>query len=355
MKKAVDQRLRAEQILQDASDHICSLAEDVGIDGSRLLHQLPMNGEMLKGKSVPVLETKYRSTCSALLYINHTRWGSWPFMRLHTFKHGGVERRFNGLQWARSRFSNGNDTLGRKSTSSHDIGFRSKSRQVDEDRLRATRHLALSQKHQRAAAIHTNHTWIKKRLCNLASQPLLDRLQIRCLGDQQLLVPFGNHIAGTVGYHQITSQPSHDEKRHFVYKSGQLTGSYIYIKPTAGKRTADRPVLICEGLATGLSLALVWPGEIRIALCANNLRAVRNNTHQPVIFCHDEDKWKPTSGNTGRIMAQAAMHLNDRLIAPQFLCSALLSQPTDFNDLLRLEGVATLRRQLEAVWPNASI
>ena len=90
----------AQDILSAAGDHICQRAAEVGIDGTRLLRDLPAPGRLLKGAALPVLARRYRGASCALLHINYTNNGQeWPFLLLMTFKDGGARTHFNGLRW----------------------------------------------------------------------------------------------------------------------------------------------------------------------------------------------------------------------------------------------------------------
>ncbi|ANG62227.1 hypothetical protein A8C75_06790 [Marinobacterium aestuarii] len=330
-------------ILHRACDHICTLAAEVGIDGSRLLQCLPAPGQMAKGNSVPVIEPRYRGTCSALLYINRTSTGRlWPFLRLHTFKDGGQERTFNGLRW---QCTNANSQ-----TPMSRVALRATRDPALENARRLQRHGHFERQYCAAPHLGPDHPWLAQRLTGLADTALLSRLPVRCPQPGQLLIPFGNPHQGYTGFHQITFSPHGDRKRHFVREAGLMSGSFIRIQPKP-EATARIPVLICEGLATGLTLALVWPGEVRVALSAHNLAAVRRNTPGPVIFCHDNDIWKPRVGNVGKHCAQSARQPGDRLCYPTFSRETLArARPTDFNDLLRLEGFSALHSTLERLW-----
>lgn len=78
--------------------------------------------------------------------------------------------------------------------------------------------------------------------------------------------------------------------------------------------------------------------------------AVRQPIAEPVVFFCDEDIWKPHVGNVGRNKALGAMQLGDVLHGPGFHPLSLASQPTDYNDLLWLEGVEALGQQVGLAW-----
>lgn len=90
----------ATSILENAHSDICVHAERAGIDGERLLANLPEPGSLLTGSRVPVLSNRDRGRASVLFHLNHTRNGTaWPFLQFQSFRHGGIRKQFNGLTW----------------------------------------------------------------------------------------------------------------------------------------------------------------------------------------------------------------------------------------------------------------
>ena len=92
----------------------------------------------------------------------------------------------------------------------------------------------------------------------------------------------------------------------------------------------------------------MWSGPIIVALCANNLRAVRESINGTVVFCCDNDQWKPEVGNVGIEKARAAMKPGDELNWPVFAENERKS-PTDFNDLLMISNLEELSRQFHSL------
>lgn len=107
-------------------------------------------------------------------------------------------------------------------------------------------------------------------------------------------------------------------------------------------------ILIAEGYATAATLHEITGHAVIVAFDAGNLRPVAQaiRSEHPgtcIIICADNDWW--TEGNPGLTSAaEAAKAINGLLVVPKFCNSA--SKPTDFNDLLRCEGVATVQKQL---------
>src|SRR5205823_827934 len=64
-----------------------------------------------------------------------------------------------------------------------------------------------------------------------------------------------------------------------------------------------------------------------------------------IILAADNDQW--TNGNPGVSKStEAAKAIGARLAIPQF--ADITSKPTDFNDLAALEGLATVKAQIDA-------
>lgn len=113
-------------------------------------------------------------------------------------------------------------------------------------------------------------------------------------------------------------------------------------------------VLIAEGYATAASLFEATGIPCVVAFDANNLLPVGKaiNKAYPrarMLFCADDDY--RTDGNPGVKAANtAAMAVEGEIILPEFAEARPEDKkgPTDFNDLHALEGIGTVRAQIEA-------
>jgi putative DNA primase/helicase len=328
-------------MIQRYSIEFIQLALEVGIDGAALLKQLPPAGHLLTGFRVPVVHPKYRYACSVIMHLNQTKQGQyWPLVRFHSFKNGGETRVFNGLQISRQH-----TPIHAKVDETCVVKCGTAQPQID-DSWRMKNFLKLSKLYFTSQDLTENSPWLCKRLCGHATPALIKRIFVRQIDEANLLAPLSHPLHGLVGYHKISIEADGDKKRHHIHAAGLLKGSYIEILPQKGI-THNTPAL-CEGLATGLTIALAWSGPVYIALSANNLMAVRNNLTGPVtIFC-DNDLWKPEVGNVGKTAARRALVSGDSLNIPQFRQKNSPYRPTDFNDLLMLEGIRALLRQVKA-------
>lgn len=334
-------------ILDQAFTTLCSLAEETGVDAAALLQSLPPSGFLLRGSQVPVLSPRFRGSCSVLFYENLLPNGnSWPFIRFFTFKDGGIERRFNGLYWLKHQ---------QHQSSAHPATRRVKPascRLIDQQLMEAKKLRIFNDKTQEfdaAVPASPANPWLQQRLSGACTASLLNRIELRQHGQNRFLLPIQNNQV-RIGYQQLQCTAAGHEKRFFTAYEGAMNGSYGRIMAVAGYE--HLPCMLCEGLMTGLTLALVWPGRILLALTANNLPKLRQTLAEPVILAHDDDRWKPKIGNTGLQAALQAQRPGDCLVSPWFNANSLKNQPTDFNDLLRLEGMAQLVECLYAQLPE---
>jgi phage/plasmid primase-like uncharacterized protein len=129
-------------------------------------------------------------------------------------------------------------------------------------------------------------------------------------------------------------------------KGGAKQGYFLSLaKPT------DNVVLICEGLATGLSLWKCTGHCVLVAFDAGNLVHVarelrRYKTDARILVCADNDQWtdKPVK-NPGIFYAtEAARVVAGNVVYPDFQDTS--SKPTDFNDLHQLQGELTVQQTI---------
>ncbi|MBW1802123.1 MAG: toprim domain-containing protein, partial [Deltaproteobacteria bacterium] len=116
--------------------------------------------------------------------------------------------------------------------------------------------------------------------------------------------------------------------------------------------------LICEGFATGVSLHEGTGASISVAFDAGNLvhvaRAISKKVDpRNVIIAGDNDSWKSEVGqkNVGADMAKkAAQEIGARCVLPNFQ-NPDGKKTTDFNDLHKIEGLETVKKQILFVPP----
>jgi putative DNA primase/helicase len=134
-----------------------------------------------------------------------------------------------------------------------------------------------------------------------------------------------------------------DGEKRFL-RGGQAQHSFFLSDHSPG------PLVLCEGVATGLSLADATGYSFACAMNCGNLPAVANAIRKKwpdrdMVVAADNDQW--TEGNPGASKAtEAAKAANARLAVPQFADAS--ECPTDFNDLMRLAGCEEVKKQIDA-------
>ncbi|MEE2003029.1 hypothetical protein QWY20_16340 [Alkalimonas sp. MEB108] len=334
-------------LLHQAQQAIVDVAAPLGIDAIALLAQLPEHSIRLTGRQVPVLHKRSRGTCSVLYYINQTPSGqAWPFLRFHTFKDGGITADFNGLRWLRSQpgvcLTKPTAIVANKA-----VHHRLSNLAEREDKSRALYFKRLQQAYEHAGPVDAKHPYLQKRLAGLATASLVDRCAMRQV-DTRLMVAIEQLDGRVIGFQLIYPQKSTDNKRNHVAFSGAMRGSFVRVAAVRGLKYF--PILFCEGVFTALSLALVWPGEIRAVLGCHNYQPCRKHLRERVYFAHDHDTHKPAVGNVGLSKAMQAALPGDYFITPQFFPMHQPLKPTDFNDMLLLYGIRALQQVFEQPW-----
>lgn len=149
----------------------------------------------------------------------------------------------------------------------------------------------------------------------------------RKLGDICLIPMHKN--GSLVGVQQISPDG------HKLFLRGQeCRGAYFVI--------GEEPKYLCEGFATGCAIHSATNAGVIVAFNAGNLMAVGEHFKgSRLIVCADDDYATP--GNPGLTKAIAvAQALNFKFIKPKFE----KNRGTDFDDLMRAEGIATVKAQL---------
>lgn len=195
-------------------------------------------------------------------------------------------------------------------------------------------------KHEEAAELALTK-W--NGLSDLGSSPYLVRKQVGAygvrFGGEHLIIPLRDAKGKLWSFQWI--EP--DGKKQFL-KGGRKKGCFHQI----GLLENGKPIYIVEGYATGASIHMATLAPVVIAFDAGNLDPVieelkKAYPNSPLIIAGDDDCWK--DHNTGRERAQqVALKHNCLLVFPSFKDTS--SKPTDFNDLLVLEGLEVVKQQL---------
>ena len=256
------QPINAQTILAHAFYDICQCAAAVGIDGEQLLANLPPSGQLVTGHQVPVLTPKDKGKAAYVFYLNNlSNGGSWPFFRFFSFRQGGLRETFNGWQWFKQRH---HLAFRSQPTRSTRIGFAKRAAtqpSATDTAYRHQRDQRLMQRYQLAQPLTVQCPWSQQRFGQCISASVLRRAAIKVTTQQQLLVPIIK-AQQRVGFHLIDAVSN--QKKHLLKQAGIFKGAYLLINAEAN--SCHFWPIICEGLATGLSLACVWPGQVIVAL-----------------------------------------------------------------------------------------
>lgn len=136
-------------------------------------------------------------------------------------------------------------------------------------------------------------------------------------------------------------------------REGKIAGSYCILSDHP-----NGPLVICEGIATGLSIYEATGYAVVCAMNCGNLLAVAQTMRQlhpnrDIIIAADDDS--RTTGNPGLTHAHAAvLAIDARMAVPIFLKPNQTA--TDFNDLHQSEGLEKVKDQISnATRPKETI
>lgn len=142
-------------------------------------------------------------------------------------------------------------------------------------------------------------------------------------------------------------------------KDAKVSGCYQVIggKDALAAQDSQEPVLISSGFGTSASIHMATGRPVVVAFQDNNLKDVAQEFKQmfperTIAVLGDDDRHlperTPALPNSGRVKAnEAAKAVGGRAIFPQFTAQEKGREFTDFSDLHRARGLATVQRQVE--------
>lgn len=196
------------------------------------------------------------------------------------------------------------------------------------------------EKRQRDASLEAKKLWETSTLAT-NNHAYLQTKKIATYGlkqcDSSLLIPLYD-IHKTLCSIQFI-----DEKGNKRFLSGgKKKGCYFPI----GK--LNRQIIICEGYATGATIHAATNEAVAVAFDAGNIKPVAEAIKQKyhalnIIIAADNDQF--TTTNIGIEKAkEAAQLVGCKYVFPEFL--DITTKPTDFNDLMILEGFERVKEQI---------
>ncbi len=137
-------------------------------------------------------------------------------------------------------------------------------------------------------------------------------------------------------------------KKRFL-SGGKKKGCFF---PIGSLDNAER-VFICEGYATGATVYETMNEPVVVAFDSGNLKPVAQALREKysnikIVFCADNDCYHENGINPGLEKArEAAQSVGAEVVFPEFKDTSI--HPTDFNDLLILEGKEAVKERINAV------
>ncbi|MES2182352.1 MAG: PriCT-2 domain-containing protein [Pseudomonadota bacterium] len=164
-----------------------------------------------------------------------------------------------------------------------------------------------------------------------------------------ILVPLQNTDAQLCNLQIIFT----DGQSKRFFKEGRKSGCFHII----GEITPDKPIVFCEGYATGASIHMATGWPVVVCFDAGNLPGVAAifSSHSNIKICAGDNDWEtalePTKKNTGLLKAQeGAIACGGIWCVPKFTGDA--KGLSDFNDLHVSEGLPVVKVQLEIAIQN---
>lgn len=174
----------------------------------------------------------------------------------------------------------------------------------------------------------------KKKISSLLGA----RIERSSVNSPNLIVPMKDIHGKLWGYQTILDDGTKS------FQPGQKTQGLFHL---IGEVTDY--LYIVEGFATGASIHEASGVAVAVSFNANNLDLVTEAFRLkypklPIVICADDDRYRDENVGVKKADVAASNHLCSVLI-PDF--KDRTTKPTDFNDLLCLEGIDEVRRQLD--------
>lgn len=183
---------------------------------------------------------------------------------------------------------------------------------------------------------------IKKKIENLYGARFTYNHNLK---EYLLVIPLKN-IKGELTSLQYIDK---DGNKKFL-SGGKVKGSFF----TIGSGLPSGPIIVTEGYATAVTLHEATGHHVICAFNASNIFNVCNeikSKYKNVIVCADADEFNINENTgepfrTGQVVAEKIKkEIGIEYILPKF--KDITTKPTDFNDLMILEGLEEVRKQIE--------
>jgi putative DNA primase/helicase len=197
---------------------------------------------------------------------------------------------------------------------------------------------------QRGKPLFTDHPYLKRK--GVGAHTKLRQLP----WGSAIMAPIEN-AAGELRSLQFIAA---DGSRRFL-RDGEIAGNFCLLAASVSSETAET-ILICEGVATGLTLHEGTKLPVACALSCNNLAAAANTVRQRfpairIVICGDDD-WqihKPIENPGASAARKAAEAVDGIMMLPRFVGRDRKREDTDFNDMAATSGLAAVRQLFDGV------
>lgn len=205
--------------------------------------------------------------------------------------------------------------------------------------------------HEKDSLLADNRTKLERHLKSLspASQhPYLSRKQVSgdglLIDGNALIIPIHSYSGEFVNAQRIFP----DGTKCFFKDCGKKGACHVI-------QGDDSTILIAEGYATAASCFDATGYTSVMAIDCGNIypvvESIRSHTKVPIVIIADNDKYKEKNAGVEAAKKVAKAFEGVSVFIPEFQDET--SQPTDANDLMLLEGMDELKRQLEPVIAHA--
>lgn len=336
----------ALDIMAAAFSELQELAAECRIDWHRLQSQLPEPGCPIQGKQVPVLQQKDAYRCFFVWHVNKTTRGQeYPIVVFFTHATGGIQINFNGYVWLTSnqdlaahwaRIGSADQHIP-KLIAKADHRYSQKDSSKRFDSARALYESLGECTPDNAYLNHKVPDWKSFSSRDLGIRQGTDKL------GNYIMVPLQNHANGVTGFQKI-----YDRDLPFTqgdkWTIGRKKGSWFAIQ---GRPS---PLVITEGLTTGLSIHMASRASVLVAIDAGNLlEVVKAWPDTSLVIAADNDYRESKGINPGMAYAKkaASNRKNVRVILPMFGQASAGKFFSDFNDLHNIVGTKRFQEMMQ--------
>jgi putative DNA primase/helicase len=211
------------------------------------------------------------------------------------------------------------------------------------DQIERTKEVAEKEKHQKYEETAQSALKKWKFFSETGNSPYLERKKVKGFGvrfdKESLIVPLKDSLGKLWSLQCIGANGI----KRFL-PGGRKKGCFHHM----GILENEKPIIIVEGYATGVSIHMATQQTVVVTFDAGNIEPVVDELkkaypNSPIKIAGDDDVWKET--NTGRTTTQqAALKHGCSVVFPTFKNTE--TKPTDFNDLHVLEGFEEVKRQM---------